>query len=138
MAVSRFFVDELVDGLIKLPEARQRACLFALESRIEPAEVANLTWRNYAAIVGETTPMMAEILSTQVRHFRLGYIFWDYAMPKVAAPLLQLQGTIEAAFKMPWGQLEEAYRTMVWIDPRADAQHFTSLVQQLATKTDLT
>ena len=132
MAISRFFVDELIDGLGKLSEARQRACLFALEADLELEQVANMTWRGYRDEVDVTTPLMAEVIASQVRHLRLPYVFWEFSMPRVASPLLDLQKSIESAFRMPWGQLQQAYKSMVWIDRREDARHFTSLVQQLA------
>jgi hypothetical protein len=129
--ISRFFVDELVDGLAELSETRRRACLFSLESGIEPQEAADLTWANFLSKNFQMTTLMSDVIATQVRHIRLPYVFWEFAAPRIATPLLTLQGSIEGAFSMPWGQLQQGYRDMVMIDRKADARHFNDLIAEI-------
>lgn len=131
MSVSRFFVDELIDGLLILSESRRRACLYALESRMSPQEVADLTWAGMIRMDLELTPLMRDIMSDQVRHIRLPYIFWEQASPTIATPLLKLQDSIEHAFDMAYGQLQTGYGSMVVIDRNADADHFLGLITEI-------
>ena len=131
MAISRFFVDELIDGLSLMSEARRQGCLFALEADLEPQEVTDLTWQEFLVKNFKMTPLMSETIATQVRHIRLPYIFWEYATPKIATPLIKLQESIEGAFKCSWGQLQMNYRGMVMIDRRADARHFNDLIEEI-------
>lgn len=131
MAISRFFVDELLDGLMKLSETRRRACLFALEAELEPRDVTELTWREFLATDFPMTRMMSEAIATQVRHIRLPYVFWEYGTPHIATPLIKLRESIEGAFALPYGELQGMYRGMVMIDRRADARHFSELIQEI-------
>lgn len=131
MSVSRFFVDELIDGLLVLSEPRRRACLYALESRMCLQEVADLTWAGMIRMDLDLTPLMRDIMSDQVRHIRLPYIFWEYASPTIATPLLKLQDSIEHAFGMAYGELQMGYGSMVIIDRKADADHFLGLITEI-------
>jgi hypothetical protein len=127
----RFYVDELVDGLAKLSEARRGACLFALEARMSPEQVAALTWveagkTNWQGLAREVLAVAAA-----TRHIRLPYVFWEWATEKIACPLLELQPGIEAAFGCTWPALVNRYSTIARIDRRADSASFLQLVDEV-------
>lgn len=117
-----YFVDELVDSLVKLRPARRKACLFALESSSSPSDVVTLQWQQ-ALQMKQLTPLCREILEVtgRTRHMKLPYVFWEWATPKIAAPLLELQWSVEKAFDCTWPELVLRYRSMVQLNRGADA-----------------
>lgn len=125
LAEPRFMVDELLEGLRKLPKVRRQACLYALEENERPEVVVSLTWKQ----VLQSTPrrqMTIHLIRERnaCRHIRLGYVFWEFATNTIAAPLLGLQGSIEAAFGRRWPELALAYQSMIWVDGQAEGYAF--------------
>lgn len=123
-----YFVDELVDSLAKLRPARRQAALFALETAKLPSNVAEMTWVT-ASKLQQMTPLCQEILTAagKTRHLKLPYVFWEWATPQIATPLLELQWSIEQAFDCKWPALVGLYRRMVMVHRSADSASLLGL-----------
>lgn len=123
-----FLTDELVDGLAALSLVRRQACLFALEVHLEPADAASLIWRATSRL-GTLTPLAREILATvgQTRHLRLPYVFWEWATPTIATPLLELTWSAHEAFDCTWPELTQRYARMARVSRSADAADLLAL-----------
>lgn len=126
-----FMVDELVDGLIKLPEPRRQACLFALEMAGTPQQAADLMWSD-ARQLSQLSPLCLEVLASasRTRHLRLPYVFWEWATSTIATPLLELQWSIEQAFDCSWPELTRRYRMMIQLNRSAEAASFLELANK--------
>lgn len=126
-----FFADELVDGLVRLRPARRRATLFALESDRTPEAISMLTWTN-AGRMRQLSPLCGEVLqeSARTRHLKLPYVFWEWATPEIATPLLELQWSIEKAFGCTWPQLAYRYRNMIKVNRSADSASLLQLANK--------
>lgn len=133
--VDVFLVDELVDGLAKLPMPRRQACLYALETHQCLLDVANLFWRHLGGQQVRHTLLAAELLSAagQTRHLKLPYVFWEWATPTIATPLLELPWSVKQAFDCSWPELVARYRRMVLVSPRANAASLLELASAQAT-----
>jgi len=131
-----FLVDELVDGLIRLRPARRQACLFALELHRDPKNVANMTWKDVRKM-NQLPALGREILeaASQTRHLTLPYVFWEWATPTIATPLLELQWSIEKAFECTWPVLTQRYKRMIAVNRSADAVSFLKLTEHRACST---
>lgn len=127
-----YMADEFVEGLIKLASARRGACIYALEHGMAPADVTELTWGKLK--IKDENKICLEVLNAAriERHLRLPYVFWEWATPTIASPLLGLQLSIEKAFGCPIAQLQERYKRMVLIHRGAEAASFMSLANQIA------
>lgn len=123
-----FLVDELVDGLIKLRPARRQACLLALETTKCPGDIANLTWPDTRQM-HQLSSLGQEILQAagRTRHLSLPYVFWEWATQTIAAPLLELQWSVERAFDCTWPELTGRYRRMIKLHRGADAASLLDL-----------
>jgi hypothetical protein len=126
-----FLVDELVDGLARMPLARRQACMFALEAHLTPQETADLTWRD-AAQLQRLSPLARELLqaASQVRHLKLPYVWWQRATPTIATPLLELTWSAREAFDCSWPELAQRYARMVRVNPSADAASLLRLARR--------
>ena len=128
--VDRFMVDELVDGLAKLPLPRRRAILYALETGSSPKQITVLPWKGLPA---PNSRIAAEILTAagQTRHMKLPYVFWEWVSAQIAAPLLELQWSAEQAFGCPWPQIVSRYSLMGNIDRRSEDASFLKLADEI-------
>jgi hypothetical protein len=126
-----YFVDEFVDSLVKLRPARRRACLFALETQVDADDMVTLSFEA-AKGMHQLPPLCQEILALQgkTRHFRLPYVFWEWATEQIATPLIRLGWSIEVAFECSWPQLSRRYREMVWINRSSEATSLLKLVEE--------
>jgi hypothetical protein len=124
-----YMADEFVEGLVRLRPSRRGACIFALENHMPPAQVTELFWTQLD--LASLSKASLEVIRAQrvMRHIRLPYVFWEWATPSIASPLLVLKPTIEEAFAIPMVELQERYDRMVLIDRRADALSFMALVK---------
>lgn len=130
----RFDVDEFVDCLLQIrTPTRRAAVLYALEAQMTPGTVAELTWQEVSKFK-QLPARLREILEARgkVRHMKLPYVFWEWATEHIAVPLLRLQQDAERAFDCPWPQVQQRYKTMLWVSGRADASSFFSLVDEVA------
>jgi hypothetical protein len=125
-----FLVDELVDGLAKLKITRRRACLYALETRQSPQEAADLTWIRVQERK-QISPLARETLqaSAQTRHLKLPYVFWEWATPTIATPLLKLEWSITQAFGCSWPELTTRYERMIKLNRGAEAASLMELAE---------
>jgi hypothetical protein len=123
-----YFVDELVSSLIKLRPARRQACLFALEMQCEPTDALNLTWKS-ALEMQQLPPLCVEVLQSagRTRHLKLPYVFWEWASVQIAAPLLELQWSIERAFECSWPELTRRYGRIVHLHRGAESASLLEL-----------
>lgn len=112
-----FFMDEFLDLLGRTPHTWQLATVFALETVMEPRDVAELTWRATRSLkpLNAVAGVMMQLTSAQ-RHPRLPYVFWEWVTPSIAAPLLSYPDTIEERMGMTWPKLARLYGEMVLID----------------------
>lgn len=126
-----FFADEFVDGLVRLRPARRQATLFALESDRTLEFVSALTWTE-AVKLKQLTPLSLEVLEAagRTRQMKLPYVFWEWATDKIAAPLLEMQWSVEKAFGCTWPQLAYRYRTMIKINRSADSVSLLQLANR--------
>lgn len=126
---SPFMVDELVEGLAKMRPARRQACLFALENHMPPDKVLSMTWAD-AKNLRQLSPLSKEIIAQadKTRHFKLPYVFWEWATTEIAAPLLELSHSIEYAFGMDYPKLQRKFDRMLVANPSADAAHLNELL----------
>lgn len=128
----RFLVDELIAGLAKLRPARRGAVLYALENHQDPAVTSVLTWAKAQHEGLQLSDLSKEILAMQarVRHLKLPYVFWEWATPDIATPLIELQLETERAFDMGWPLLQARYRGMIKVNRTADSTSFLQLANQ--------
>lgn len=126
-----FMVDELVDGMVSLRPARRHACLLALELRQTPEAVSNLRWTEVKKMK-QLSGMARDILlvAGKTRHMALPYVFWEWATPTIATPLLELQWSVERAFGCTWPELVQRYGRMIMINRDAEVVNFMALVEQ--------
>jgi hypothetical protein len=131
--IERFAVDEFIDLLVKLPDARRSAVLYALAMHEAPERVTELTWGEAKRLI-QVPPQITEILKARakVRHIKLPYVFWERASDRVAAPLVQLAVSAEEAFGMPWPRIQQRYSSMLWVSGKADVASFHGLVEEVA------
>jgi len=126
-----FLVDELVSGLAKLPVPRRQTCLFALTAELSLTQASSLTWPEANS---KQWPLLCqEILEvrSKTRHIRLPYVFWEWATPRIAAPVMQLQASVEEAFDCSWPQLVEKHSRMLRINRGADSASFLQLADEV-------
>lgn len=112
-----FFLDEFLDLLSPMPHTWRLATVFALEALMEPRDVAELTWRRARAL--KSLNPVAQGMLTLARaqqHERLPYVFWEWATPSIAAPLLGYPDSIEACMGMSWPRLARLYASMMLVD----------------------
>lgn len=128
-----FLVDELISGLAKLPPVRRRACLYALTMGMTPEAVSALTWETLPQQLTNMPALAQEILAEcdKTRHIRLPYVFWEWATPRIAAPVLQLQASIEDAFGFSWPELVEKHRRMLMLNRGAESASFLQLAEEV-------
>ena len=126
-----FLVDELIDGLVKLRPTRRQACLYALETHKDLSDIVNLTWKNVRKL-SQVPNLAREILevASATRHMTLPYVFWEWATPTIAAPLLELQWSVERAFDCTWPELAHRYSRMIMVNRHADATSFLELANR--------
>ena len=111
-----FFLDEFLDRLRDVPRERQMAIVFALEAGVEPYVASELTWRKARDMRGLNRVATSILeLCASVRHVRLPYVFWEWATPTIAAPLIDLEGTVKERFEAPWPKIARQYRGMVMV-----------------------
>lgn len=127
----RFMVDELIDGLVKLTPARRHAVLFDLECAQLIGDSHTLVWDQILPNRGALTRLAREVLAVALsrRNLKLPYVFWEWATPTIAGPLLHYRRDVEAAFGMNCALLQARYSGMIMIDRRAES---TSLLQLAA------
>lgn len=130
--VNPFLVDELVTGLSRLSMARRCAVLFALTTGSSPEFVTTLTW-DALPQMGELFGVAKEIIEecAKTRHIRLPYVFWEWATPRIAAPIMNLQASAEEAFGCSWPQLVERHARMVKLNRSADSASFLQLADEV-------
>jgi len=126
-----YLADEFVDGLVKLRPARRGAAIFMLENRMSANAVTDLLWKDCEPRGFSQTSLEVVKAASLTRHIKLPYVFWEWATPNLASPLLDLQRSVENAFECGIAELQERYERMVMVDRRADAQSFLSLAKQL-------
>ena len=126
-----FTVDELVDGLGQMTEVRQNALLFALETKLTPAQVINLRWNDPVQLPQTECVQILLSGARAHRHINLPYVFWEWS-GSVAQPLLSLQEDAEMAFAKSWPGIVASYDDMVLISPKADAGHVKNLLNELS------
>lgn len=126
-----YLADEFVDGLIKLRPSQRAACIFALEQKLNPDAVMDMLWSQLPT--EGLTAQSQEIVKVArlTRHIKLPYVFWEWATPSIACPLIGLRSAVEAAFECGITQLQERYNRMVMLDRRAESTSFLQLAQQL-------
>lgn len=130
--VDRFSVNEFLDKLVKVSTNRRMAILYALGMRQDPEKVAELSWQ-HASQLQQLPGLCSEILQvrSRVRHLKLGYVFWEWATPKIAAPLLNLRESAEDAFDMPWPSIQARWIDMLWINDSTEKRSFLGLVEEV-------
>lgn len=124
-----FFVDELIEGLKGLSFPRRLACLFSLEVNQTLEYSLNLTWPVLARQKNLNSVCLA--LATEAgrtRHLKLPYVFWEWLNENIAAPLLELEWSVENAFRCTWPQLVLNYKALIWIDRPSDARDLLTLL----------
>jgi len=126
-----YMADEFVDGLVKLRPARRGACIFLLENRMDANAVTNLLWSSTDSRGFSSTSLEVLNAAKLTRHIKLPYVFWEWATPNIASPLLELQCSIEDAFGCDIAELQTRYDRMVMVDRRSDATSFLNLAKQL-------
>lgn len=126
-----YFMDEFVASLMKLSMPRRHACLVALELEKPPAWVVELHWKVAKNI--PSTPLVSELIAqaSRTRHLRLPYVFWEWATPLIAAPLLEFEWSITRAFDCTWPELAHKYRNMILVDRNADAAALLAQLQAI-------
>lgn len=129
----RFAVNEFLDLLVKVSAHRRMAILFALATRQDPERVAELSWE-HAGKLTQLPELCQEILRVRakVRHLKLTYVFWEWATPKIAAPLLSLRESAEEAFDMSWPSIQARWIDMLWINGSAEKRSFLGLVEEVS------
>lgn len=125
-----FYADELVDGLAELSSQEGLATVFSLETKVEPAIVARLTWKELS-LVKNPNQIAEEIIekSRYRRHPRLPYVFWQKVSPTLYAPIFDLPQKIETAFGMNWVKLLYAYENMMPVCRKSEAEYFNSIIR---------
>lgn len=103
---------DLRKGFEQMVRPMPAAILFALEVGIEADQVAVLTWTKLKTL--KLNPYAVQILEAQPRHIGSGYIFWKQANSGLPIPLFDIELEVFEKFNMVWGELEEAYRGMVY------------------------
>ena len=93
--------------------------------------VTDLLWKDCEPRGFSQTSLEVVKAASLTRHIKLPYVFWEWATPNLASPLLDLQRSVENAFECGIAELQERYERMVMVDRRADAQSFLSLAKQL-------
>jgi hypothetical protein len=126
-----YMADEFVEGLVKLSPARRAACIYALENHLRPIEVTELLWLGLDLRGCSKTSEEVIGAARVLRHFKLPYVFWEWATKDIASPLLCLQGSIEKAFGIAIIDLQLRYDRMMMSNDRAECASFMSLVKQL-------
>ena len=126
-----YMADEFVGGLIKLRPARRGATIFALETKLDPKAVSEMTWHELDR--RGLSPMSLEVLQAAqgTRHIKLPYVFWEWATESIACPLLGLGPSIEKAFGCTLAELQGRYDRMILIDRRAEGASLLSLTKQV-------
>lgn len=132
--INRFATDEFLDHLAKIGVERRSAILYALVTRQEPEDVAELCWKNVREL-GQLPELAQEILAmrSKIRHLKLPYVFWEWATLRIASPLLILQQTAEDAFGMAWPAIQVRWDEMIWINTGAEKCDFLELVEEVAS-----
>lgn len=126
-----YMFDEFVEGLVKLSQARRGACVYALENHLRPVEVTELFWLGLD-LRGQSKTSEEVIGEARVlRHFKLPYVFWEWAAEDIASPLLGLQGAIEKAFGTAMIDLQMLYDRMMMSNCRTECASFMNLAKQL-------
>lgn len=130
----RFTTDEFLDRLVKVNRDRRSAILFALSVRQDPERAMELCWSSVGSLQ-QLSGLAREILTTRskTRHVRLPYVFWEWATPKIAAPLLMLREGAEDAFESSWPAIQQCWADMLWINGTAEKSGFLGLVNEVAT-----
>lgn len=132
--LERFTVDEFIDGLVKLRPHRRAAVLYALQGRHTPEEVAEVTWHDIRRMHQIPARQQAILdIQARVRQLRLPYVFWEWATPTLATPLVGLTVSAADAFGCSWPALQVRFDDMLWISGRADAASFLGISEEIAT-----
>lgn len=130
----RFTTDEFLDRLVKINRDRRAATLFALSTKQDPERVMELCWSSVGSLQ-QLSGLSKEILTTRskTRHLRLPYVFWEWATPKIAAPLLMLRESAEDAFGSNWPTIQQCWSDMLWINASAERHDFLRLVDEVVS-----
>lgn len=120
LPVSRYALDDFLHGLKQLPVPRRTALLYALDAHVEPAQAAALKWVNMTAVPQHG--LAADVIRhwAALRHIRLPYVFWEWATPHIASPMIGLTKAAEEAFSAPWPRIQARYQSIAWIDSVGD------------------
>lgn len=126
----RFTVEEFIDCLVMLPQARRSAVIFALATKRSPEDVVCMEWREVPGL-NRVNALARDVLRqrAKLRHLRLPYVFWEWVSEVTAAPLLNLQTQAELAFDAAWPVIQYRWDEMIWIDGRADVESFKRVVE---------
>lgn len=118
-----FIVSDLIEWISDMPIIRRRATLFALEMKMQPREVVELSWGHIRKL--DLTLIASELVRAMPRHIRLNYVFWDTLPNGAAAPLFGLSESIlEASQGLGFDTMLRLYNRMVMIDSNSDALDF--------------
>lgn len=119
-----FTSADLCEWLEDVTLIRRRALLFALDMKMTPREVIDLSWPELKKL--RLTMLAKELVKVQPRHIRLPYVFWDTLPNGAAAPLFGLgESALEASQGLGFETMQRLYDRMVMIDSQADLDSFT-------------
>ncbi|MDP9155272.1 MAG: hypothetical protein M3O74_13590 [Pseudomonadota bacterium] len=123
MTYKTFTLGDLRTLLAPLSNTRKQAVFYTLETHGTLENTMILGWKE--ALRTPATDLAKEIVRAQPRHLRLDYVFWEYLEGGQAAPLFDLADCVkEAAMGRSFELLQVLYDEMVWIDGKAEAEHF--------------
>lgn len=123
-----FTSDEFCEWMSEVSDARRNAILFALEMDLDPKVVIGLRWKDLTAL--SLTPVSQEIISNQVRHLNLKYVFWEFLTNGSAAPLFGLsESAAEVSQGLPFQTLRELYQRMVITDSQTTLKAFLKQIE---------
>jgi hypothetical protein len=122
-------LGELRKGLSQLSEPTQMAIMFGLEAKMSAEDVSFLTWArlNDMQQRDEVSELAQTIAFSRQRNLHSPYVFW-HVENKKAYPVTGLEMEVFNAFDMVWGELAEAFRTLVMIDGERNALEFRALI----------
>lgn len=130
---ARHDADEFADCLVRLRPARRQATLFALNAESSLDQVVDLSWHDVRQMQQIRSEVRNILLArSRVRILRMPHVFWEWIDDNTAAPLVELEKSIQDAFRMSWPAVVASWSEMLWMSPRADAAHFASVVEEIA------
>jgi len=115
-------------ALEALSRPRSGAVFMAALCSYDLTVITSLTWRAAFELrnQGRLDDISWSIVQSQPRHMKSVYVFWeDDADPK---PLFGLDRDVMDTFGMTWADLLHVFQTMSWVDRKAEADDFASLL----------